>query len=65
MKAQHYEMGRRYAQKLVRGIAELDAEVVITDCPLAGLRIAKENRVTVRHPVEALAEAYGVHVGVT
>ncbi len=64
MKSQHYEMGLRYAQKLVRGIDEVHAAHVVTDCPLAGLRIAKENRVSVRHPVEALAEAYGIAVGV-
>ncbi len=64
MKAQHYEMGRRYAQKLVRKIDEVEASHVVTDCPLAGLRIAKENAVKVRHPVEALAEAYGIQVGV-
>jgi glycerol-3-phosphate dehydrogenase subunit C len=64
MKAQHYEMGRRYAQKLVRKIDEAEASHVVTDCPLAGLRIAKENAVKVRHPVEALAEAYGIRVGV-
>jgi glycerol-3-phosphate dehydrogenase subunit C len=66
MKAQHYEMGRRYAQRLVHGIAEVrDPKHVLSDCPLAGLRIARENQVTVRHPIEALAEAYGVAVGVT
>lgn len=65
MKAQHYEMGRRYAQKLVRGIEEANAARVVSDCPLAALRIAKENHVRVRHPVEALAEAYGIEVGVS
>jgi glycerol-3-phosphate dehydrogenase subunit C len=64
MKAQHYEMGRKYAQKLVRGVAEVGAKHVVSDCPLAGLRISKENMVRVRHPVEALAHAYGIEVGV-
>jgi glycerol-3-phosphate dehydrogenase subunit C len=65
MKAQHYEMGRKYAQKLVSKIGEVEeASHVVTDCPLAGLRIAKENGVRVEHPVEALAEAYGIRVGV-
>ncbi len=66
MKAEHYEMGRRYAQKLVRGVAEVNAaKHVLSDCPLAGLRITKENHVAVRHPVEALAEAYGIAVDVS
>ena len=63
MKAQHYEMGRKYAQKLVRGIQDAEPDVVVTDCPLSGLRIAKENGVTVRHPIEALASAYGLPTG--
>ncbi len=63
MKTQYYEMGRKYAQKLVRGINDAEATTVVTDCPLSALRIAKENGVPVMHPVEALAEAYGIRVG--
>jgi glycerol-3-phosphate dehydrogenase subunit C len=64
MKAQHYEMGRKYAQKLVQGIDAAEAATVVSDCPLAGLRIEKENRVRVMHPAEALAMAYGILVEV-
>jgi glycerol-3-phosphate dehydrogenase subunit C len=60
MKAQHYEMGRKYAQKLTRGIDALAPEVVVTDCALAAQRILAENGLTPRHPVEVLATAYGV-----
>jgi glycerol-3-phosphate dehydrogenase subunit C len=60
MKAVNYEMGRRYAQKLVKGIAEAEADLVVSDCSLAALRIQKENQVTALHPVEALAQAYGL-----
>ena len=63
MKAQYYEMGSKYAQKLVRAIDGAEAKTVVTDCPLSALRIAKENGVPVMHPVEALAEAYGIRVG--
>lgn len=62
MKAQHYEMGRRYAQKLVREIDGVEATMVVSDCPLSGLRIAKENGVVVLNPAQALARAYGVEV---
>jgi glycerol-3-phosphate dehydrogenase subunit C len=61
MKTQHYEQGRKYAQKLVRGIESAVATTVVTDCPLSALRIGKENGVTVKHPVEALADAYGLN----
>jgi glycerol-3-phosphate dehydrogenase subunit C len=60
MKAVNYETGRKYARKLVRGIENVEPDTVVTDCTLAGLRIAKENGVRVLHPVEALAAAYGL-----
>lgn len=60
MKAAHYETGRKYAAKLVRGVADAGADVVVSDCTLAGLRLMKENGVRVLHPVEALAYAYGL-----
>ncbi len=60
MKAQHYEQGRRYAQKLVAEIEALQPTTVVTDCALAARRILAENERTAVHPVEALAEAYGV-----
>jgi glycerol-3-phosphate dehydrogenase subunit C len=60
MKTQHYEAGRRYAQKLVRGIAATDPQIVVTDCALSARRILGETRDSPLHPVEAMAEAYGV-----
>jgi glycerol-3-phosphate dehydrogenase subunit C len=63
MKAEYYEMGRRYAKRLVRGIDEAEAQLVVSDCTLAALRIGQENKVDVLHPVEALAAAYNLDVG--
>jgi glycerol-3-phosphate dehydrogenase subunit C len=60
MKAQHYEMGRRYAQKLTRGIEAASPSLVLTDCALAARRILAENGAAPLHPVEALADAYGL-----
>ena len=60
MKAKHYETGRKYAQKLVRGVRELEPDVVVSDCTLAGLRVLKENGTPVLHPIQALAKAYGL-----
>jgi glycerol-3-phosphate dehydrogenase subunit C len=62
MKSQHYETGRKYAAKLVRGIEDVSAELVVTDCPLSALRIQKENEVSPLHPTEALARAYGLPI---
>jgi glycerol-3-phosphate dehydrogenase subunit C len=60
MKAKYYELGRKYAQKLVRGIDEQENGLVVSDCSLAAKRIQKENRVPVMHPVEAMRDAYGL-----
>ncbi|MEZ4309120.1 MAG: heterodisulfide reductase-related iron-sulfur binding cluster [Polyangiaceae bacterium] len=60
MKADYYETGRKYAQRLTRGIEGAEPEVVVSDCTLAGLRIGKENEAKVVHPVQALADAYGI-----
>ncbi len=60
MKAQHYEAGRRYAQKLVRGIERADPQVVVTDCALSARRVLGETQHRALHPVEAMARAYGV-----
>jgi glycerol-3-phosphate dehydrogenase subunit C len=60
MKAKHYETGRKYAGRLVRGVEDAEPDLVVSDCTLAGMRIVKENRARVMHPVEALARAYGL-----
>jgi glycerol-3-phosphate dehydrogenase subunit C len=60
MKTQHYEMGKRYAQKLVRGLRHVDAQRVLTDCALSGRRILAETGMAPLHPIEAMAEAYGL-----
>jgi glycerol-3-phosphate dehydrogenase subunit C len=64
MKAQYYEMGRRYARKLTSRVAAVKPDLVVSDCSLAALRIQKENGVRVMHPIESLADAYGIAVAV-
>jgi len=64
MKAAYYDEGRRYARRLADAVEnEREDEkplTVVTDCSLAALRMKKENAVEARHPVELLAQAYGV-----
>lgn len=60
MKAKHYETGRKYAQRLIRGTMEIEPDLVVTDCSLSALRLAHETSLRVIHPIEALAEAYGL-----
>jgi glycerol-3-phosphate dehydrogenase subunit C len=64
MKAAYYDEGRRYARRLADAIdGEREADqpfTVVTDCSLAALRIKKENGMDAKHPIELLAEAYGL-----
>jgi len=66
MKAEHYNTGRKYAAKLSRAAVDLEPDLVITDCTLSAYRIEHERAlagaegVRVVHPIEALAEAYGL-----
>ena len=60
MKAAHYETGRKYAGKMVRGIDAEEADTVVTDCQLSALRIGQENGVRPVHPIQAVARAYGL-----
>src|SRR5258707_9680728 len=62
MKAKYYDLGRKYAQKLVRGIDDEPNALVVSDCSLAARRIERENKVAVVHPVEAMRDAYGLPV---
>ena len=61
MKAQYYELGRKYAQKLVDGVKDLGVvSAVATDCPLSGQRLAQELDTVAMHPIELLNRAYGL-----
>jgi glycerol-3-phosphate dehydrogenase subunit C len=60
MKAEHYETGRKYAQKLVRGVKDVEPDLVVTDCMLSSLRLQHETGLRVLHSAEAMAEAYGL-----
>ncbi len=60
MKAQYYELGRKYAQKMVEGLSKGSFDAVASDCPLSGQRIASELGSTAYHPIELLNRAYGL-----
>ncbi len=60
MKAQFYDLGRKYAKKLVDEMSDEALDVIATDCPLSGQRLEQElGRIAV-HPIELLNEAYGL-----
>ena len=61
MKAEHYEEGARYAERLAKELElgrEQGEKTVVTDCSLAALRMLKQTGTQPKHPIELLAEAY-------
>jgi Fe-S oxidoreductase len=59
-KREYYELSLKVAEPLFREVREAAPDHVATDCPLAGLQIAQGTGARPRHPIEILAEAYGL-----
>ncbi len=60
MKAEYFDESMKVGQKLFDGLAAAGAEVVASDCPLAGVQIRQGMGVPVLHPAEVLRNAYGL-----
>lgn len=59
-KKEFYELSLKVAKPLFDDVRASRAAAVATDCPLAGLQIARGTGVTPRHPIQLLAYAYGI-----
>lgn len=62
LKREYYELSLRVAEPLFRGVEAARPDRVATDCPLAGLQIAQGTGQSPQHPVEILADAYGLTI---
>jgi Fe-S oxidoreductase len=60
MKAEYFDESMRVGQKLFDGLAAAGAEIVASDCALAGVQIHQGMQVPVLHPIEVLRDAYGL-----
>lgn len=60
LKKEYFEASNKVARKLVRGIDNAEADHVATDCPLSRLQIEQGTGCKARHPVEIIAEGYGI-----
>jgi glycerol-3-phosphate dehydrogenase subunit C len=60
MKKEYFEMAQKVARGLHRGVRESSADLVATDCSLAGIQITQGTDRKTVHPVEILARAYGL-----
>jgi len=60
MKAEYFDESMKVGKKLFDGLAEAKAEVVSSDCALAGVQIRQGMGLPVKHPIEVLRDAYGI-----
>jgi glycerol-3-phosphate dehydrogenase subunit C len=60
MKTEYFGESMKVGQKLFDGLAAAAAEVIASDCPLAGVQIRQGMGASVLHPVEVLRNAYGL-----
>ncbi len=59
-KKEYYELSLKVAKPLFDAVRGTGAAQVATDCPLAALQIAQGTGRAPRHPIQILAEAYGL-----
>ncbi|HEV8307410.1 MAG TPA: heterodisulfide reductase-related iron-sulfur binding cluster [Methylomirabilota bacterium] len=59
-KREYYQLSMKVAEPLFRDLGAARPERTATDCPLAGLQIAQGTGQRPRHPIQILAEAYGL-----
>lgn len=60
MKKEYFDLAQRVARGLHRGVNESNADLIATDCSLAGLQIQQGTGRETLHPIEVLAKAYGI-----
>ena len=59
-KTEYFDLSMKVAQPLFDAVRAAGAPTVATDCPLAALQIAQGTGVEPRHPIQVLAQAYGL-----
>jgi len=63
MKKEYFDLAQKVARGLHRGVRESEADLVATDCSLAGIQIKQGTGRETLHPIEVLAQAYGIQEG--
>jgi glycerol-3-phosphate dehydrogenase subunit C len=59
-KTQYFDLSMKVAQPLFDAVKAEGASTVATDCPLAALQIGQGTGAEPRHPIQVLAQAYGL-----
>lgn len=58
MKKEFFELSLKVAEKAFRGVEQAEPDVVVTDCPLAGIQLTQGTKRRAYHPVKVLRAAY-------
>jgi len=62
LKKEYFELSMKLAEPLFRDIRAAGPDRVATDCPLAALQIKQGTGASAQHPIQILADAYGLVV---
>jgi Fe-S oxidoreductase len=60
MRKEFYDDGMKVGKALFEGVNKLEGARVVTDCLMAGLQIEQGTGRAALHPIEIVAEAYGI-----
>jgi Fe-S oxidoreductase len=60
MKTEYFPMSMKFAAPVFAAVEAEQPDVVATDCPLAGVQIRQGTGKVARHPIQIVAEAYGL-----
>lgn len=60
MKTEYFPMSMKIGAPVFAAVAAERPDVIATDCPLAGIQIRQGTGQTPRHPIQIVAEAYGL-----
>ncbi len=60
MKTEYFPLSMKVGEPVFQQVAQARPDTIATDCPLAGIQIRQGTGRTAKHPVQILAEAYGL-----
>jgi len=60
MREQNFDLGRQFAEPLLTALRDSDADVYACDCPQARQQIIAGTGKPAYHPIELIADAYGL-----
>lgn len=60
VKTEYFDLSMKIADKAVRELSAIAADVVVSDCPLAALQLTQAGGRAVKHPIQVIQQAYGL-----